>query len=254
MVAHALCHLRDTKGEKVEKNWFVAPFSIVLGNALFKNEFPIRDCRAAAPHASLLRRDGGVSSCWHEQPVYFPTSGVYSLLLSMQDGTPVEVAVVDSEGMLGIPIVLGMNDNPVRAVAQVAGQCIRVQSDRFLAMLHQGTVVDQLVRRFLAISWQTANQTIACNLRHTVKQRTCRWLLSVHDRALSDEFVVTQEMLSGMVGASRPKITAVVGELQKADYIRHQRGRVRVLDRTGLEKTSCECYSVLRKAYAFLTS
>jgi CRP-like cAMP-binding protein len=191
---------------------------------------------------------------WQEQPVYFPTSGVYSLLLSMKEGTLVEVAVVDSEGMLGIPIVLGMNENPVRAVAQVAGQCLRVAPDRFLALLRHGSVLDQLVSRFLAVSWQTANQTIACNLHHTVKERTCRWLLSVHDRALSDEFVVTQEMLSGMVGASRQRITTVVGELQKADYLRHQRGRVRVLDRAGLEKTSCECYRVLRKAYAFLTS
>jgi CRP-like cAMP-binding protein len=191
---------------------------------------------------------------WAEQPVYFPTSGVYSLLLSMEDGTPVEVAVVDSEGMLGIPLVLGMNEAPVRAVAQVAGQCIRVPSDRFLAMIQHGKILDQLVRRFLAVSWQTANQTIACNLRHTVKERTCRWLLSVHDRARSDEFGVTQEMLSGMVGASRQKITAVVGELQKAEFIHHQRGRVRVIDRLGLEKTSCECYRVLRKAYAFLTA
>ena len=150
---------------------------------------------------------------WREQPIYFPTSGVYSLLLSMSDGSlPVEVAVVDSEGMLGIPIVLGMNENPVRAVAQVAGQCIRVPQERFLDRLQHGSMLDRLVRRFLAVSWQTANQTIACNLRHTVKQRTCRWLLSVHDRAPGDEFVVTQEMLSGMVGASRQKITSVVGE------------------------------------------
>jgi CRP-like cAMP-binding protein len=192
---------------------------------------------------------------WPEQPIYFPISGVYSLLLSMVDGTPpVEVAVVDSEGMLGIPIVLGMNENPVRALAQVAGQCIRVPPDRFLKLLHQGSMLDRLVRRFLAVSWQTANQNIACNLHHSVKQRTCRWLLSVHDRALADEFNVTQEMLSGMVGASRQRITAVIGDLEKSGIVRHRRGRVRVLDRSGLEKASCDCYRVLRKAYTFLTA
>lgn len=191
---------------------------------------------------------------WEDQPVYFPTSGVYSLLLPMKDGNPVEVAVVDSEGLLGIPLVLGMDENPVRAVAQVGGECIRIPSDRFLAVLRAGGLLDGLVRRFLAVSWQTANQTIACNLRHTVKERVCRWILSVHDRSAADEFDITQEVLSGMVGASRPKVTVVAGELQAAGYIRYQRGRVKVLDRAGLEGTSCECYRVLRKAYDFLTS
>jgi CRP-like cAMP-binding protein len=192
---------------------------------------------------------------WEQQPVYFPTSGVYSLLLPMKSENPVEVGVVDSEGMLGIPIVLGMAENPVRAVAQAAGSCIRVPAATFLHVLRDGgTVLDSLVRRFLAVSWQTANQTIACNLRHTVRERTARWLLSVHDRNGSDEFEVTQEVLGGMIGASRQKVTVVAGELQSAGTIAYQRGKVRVTDRKGLEAASCECYRVLRKAYDFLTS
>jgi CRP-like cAMP-binding protein len=191
---------------------------------------------------------------WADQPVYFPISGVYSLLLPMKDGNPVEIAVVDSEGMLGIPIVLGMNENPVRAVTQVAGQCLRVPQDKFLSLLRQSEPLDGLVRRFLAVSWQTANQNIACNLRHTVKERTCRWLLSVDDRSTRDEFNVTQEVLAGMVGASRQKITVVIGELETSGFLEHRRGRVRILDRKGLEATSCDCYCVLRKAYLFLTS
>ena len=191
---------------------------------------------------------------WEDQPVYFPMSGVYSLLLTMKDDHPVEVGVVDSEGMLGIPLVLGMNENPVRAVAQVPGKCLRVPNDKFLALLRGSPTLDALVRRFMGVSWQTANQTIACNLRHTVKERACRWLLAVHDRAQVDEFVLTQEMLSGMVGASRQKLTQVIGELQAAGYISHRRGSVRVIHRAGLESASCECYRVLRKAYEFLTS
>ena len=187
-------------------------------------------------------------------PVYFPASGVYSLLLPMKDGTPVEVAVVDSEGMLGIPIVLGMEVDPLRVIAQSHGDCVRVSADRFLSVLRGGGVLDSLVRRFLAVSWQTANQTIACSLRHSVKERTCRWLLAVHDRSQRDEFVVTQEILSGMVGSSRQKVSMVAGELQAAGYISYQRGRVRVLDRAGLEKASCECYRILRRAYQVLTS
>ena len=168
---------------------------------------------------------------WENQPVYFPTSGVYSLLLPMK------------------------TENPVRAVAQVGGACVRVPAECFLKVLRSGnTALDALVRRFLAVSWQTGNQTIACNLRHSVRERTARWLLSVHDRADGDEFEVTQEILSGMVGASRQKVTVVAGELQSAGTITYQRGRMRVLDRPALEAASCECYRVLRKAYDFLTA
>jgi CRP-like cAMP-binding protein len=208
----------------------------------------------AAKLVSFAVRDEVDGLRWSEQPVYFPISGVYSLLLPMKDEAPVEVAVVDSEGMLGIPIVLGMNENPVRAVAQVAGQCLRIPQDKFLVMLRECEPLDLLVRRFLAVSWQTANQTIACNLRHSVKERTCRWLLSVHDRSGRDEFSVTQEMLAGMVGASRQKIIEVVSELEVAGILEHRRGRVRLSDRQALETASCECYRVLRKAYQFLTS
>jgi len=188
------------------------------------------------------------------QPIYFPASAVFSLLLPMKDGIPVEVAVLDSEGLLGIPVVLGMPADPLRAVTQVAGECVRIPADRFLAVMREGGVLDALVHRFLAVSWQTANQTIACNLRHTVKERVARWLLAVLDRSPRDEFDVTQEILSGMVGASRQKVTVVAGELQAAGHISYQRGRVRVLDRAGLEGVSCECYRVLRRAYDFLTS
>ena len=181
-------------------------------------------------------------------PVYFPVSGVFSLLLPMIDGSPVEVAVVDSEGMLGVPVFLGVESNPLRAVTQVAGECVKVSAERFQAVLHGDGVLDALVRRYLAVSLQSAHQNIACNLRHTVQQRLCRWFLSVHDRADGDEFELTQEVLSGVVGASRQKVTVVAGALQTAGHITYQRGRVRVVNRAGLETASCECYRVLKSA------
>jgi len=226
------------------------------GNSLL-DRLPAGDRQRLVEGAKLVTfdvRDEVDGLQWNVQPVYFPISGVYSLLLPMADGSAVEVSVVDSEGMLGIPIVLGMNENPVRAVAQVAGQCLRVQQEKFLEMLRQSDRLDALVRRFLAVSWQTANQNLACNLRHSVKERTCRWLLSVHDRSGREEFTVTQEVLSGMIGASRQKITGVIGELDRSGILQHRRGRIRMMDRKGLEVTSCECYRLLRKAYAFLTS
>lgn len=186
--------------------------------------------------------------------VYFPVCGVYSLLTPMLDGQPVEVAVVDSEGMLGIPVVLGLDTNPLWAVTRVAGECVKVSAERFAAVLREGGVLDQLVRRFLAVSWHVANQNVACNLRHSVRERLCRWLLAIHDRAEADEFELTQELLSQMVGASRQKVTAVAGKLQKDGLITYQRGRVRVVSRHGLEAAGCECYRVLRNAYEILKS
>ncbi|HJZ55806.1 MAG TPA: Crp/Fnr family transcriptional regulator, partial [Gemmataceae bacterium] len=188
------------------------------------------------------------------QPVYFPISGVYSLLLPMRDGEHVEVAVVDSEGMLGVPVVLGIDSHTLQALAQVPGECVRVPPDRFFSVLRNGGMLDSLVRRFLAVSWQTANQNIACALRHTVRHRTCRWLLSVHDRAGTDEFEITREVLAEMVGASRQQVTVVTGRLRTDGLITYQRGRVRVTDRTGLEEASCECYRVLKTAYQVLTT
>ena len=187
------------------------------------------------------------------QPVFFPVSGVYSVLLPMADGQSVEVALVDSEGMLGLPAPLGVDAMPLRAVTQVPGECVRVSADRFRAALHAGGAFDALVRRFLAVSLHAAHQSIACNLRHTVEQRLCRWLSGVYDRSEADEFEITQEVLSGMIGASRQKVTAVAGRLQAAGYIEYQRGRVRVLDRGGLEAAGCECLRVLKGAYEQLT-
>jgi CRP-like cAMP-binding protein len=155
--------------------------------------------------------------------------------------------------MLGLPVVLGVDSSPLRAITQIAGECVRIDPDRFRAVLQSGGHLDGLVRRFLALSLQSAQQNIACNLRHSVEQRLCRWLLSVHDRSPSDEFEITQEIMSQVVGASRQKVTVVAGRLQKAGHITYQRGRVRVLDRPGLEQHSCECSRVLRAAYERLT-
>ena len=187
------------------------------------------------------------------QPVYFPTTAVFSLLLPLRDGHQVEVAVVDGEGLLGIPAVLGVDAQPLRGLVQVGGNGLRVSADRFRTALRECDALDTLVRRFLAVSWQAANQNIACVHRHTVRQRTCRWLLCVHDRSRADEFEITQETLAGMVGASRQKVTVVAGTLQRAGVIRYQRGRMRVSDRPGLEKESCECYRALRAAHELLT-
>jgi CRP-like cAMP-binding protein len=184
-----------------------------------------------------------------EEPIFFPVSGVYSIVLPMKDGEPVEVGVVDSEGMLGIPTILGVEGYSLDAITQIPGECIRISDQRFRRVLFEDATFGVVIRRYLAILLRSAHQNIACNLRHTVRQRLCRWLLSVEVRSETDEIEITQEVLSTMIGASRQKITAVAGSLQKSGLITYQRGKVRILSRTGLEQESCECTKVLKNLY-----
>ena len=182
-------------------------------------------------------------------PVYFPIDSVFSLLLPMQDGRQLEVGIVDHEGLLGIPAVLGLPFNPLRATTQIPGDCLRFAPDRFAESLRDCPTLDGLVRRYIAYGWRSACQNAACNLLHTVEQRMSRWLLMVQDRTRTAEFPLTQEFLSEMLGVSRQTVTVTAGALQAAGLIDYGRGRVRVVDRAGLEATCCECYQALRDAY-----
>jgi CRP-like cAMP-binding protein len=181
--------------------------------------------------------------------VYFPLSSVFCLVLLMEDGKEVETATTGNEGLLGIPLLLGLDFNPLRATTQVAGDCLRLPARPFLAALKQGTALDRLVRNYIAYSWQNNNQAIACNLLHTVTERLCRWLLLTHDRTGADEFDLTQEFLAEMLGASRQTVTVVAGTLQAAGFITYRRGHVRIVRREELEDSCCECYAAMKEFY-----
>ncbi len=112
-----------------------------------------------------------------------------------------------------------------------------------------GTVLDRLLRRYTLYRLRCANQTGACNSMHAAEERMCRWLLMAHDRAGRDEFLITHEFLSELLGIRRQTISIVAGTLQRAGLICYRRGLLRVLDREGLEAASCECYGVMRQLY-----
>jgi len=179
--------------------------------------------------------------------VYFPLSGAMSLILPLGGGETVEIATVGNEGMVGVPVFLGTERSPMRAVCQVAGQALRMRSESFRGSLAEYPDLADMARRFTEGMINQISRTTACNHVHSVQQRMCRWLLMTHDRVGADEFHLTQEFLAQMLGVRRPSVTVAAGLLQKEGLIQYQRGRIRVVDRARLEATSCECYETVRQ-------
>ena len=178
--------------------------------------------------------------------VYFPHSGMVSLLAVMRDGAGVETATVGREGAVNIVAGLGGLISAPRAVMQVAGDVGQIPAPRFRAAVELSPTLRGFVARYHDVHLAIIQQTAGCNALHRVSARLCRWLLQTRDRCESDAVPLTQEFLSEMLGVQRTSITAVARELQDEGLIRYRRGRVDILDRAGLERRACECYETVR--------
>ncbi len=181
--------------------------------------------------------------------VYFPLSGVISLLITLKAGETVEVATTGNEGVVGTSLLLGTERSSFKAVCQVTGQALKMRADAFRRSVEEHPELGALVRRYAQALVDQIAQTTACNHVHSVQARMCRWLLMTHDRVGADEFHLTQEFLAQMLGVRRPSVTVAAGLLQKAGLIRYQRGRIRITDRPGLESGACECYETVRQEF-----
>lgn len=182
--------------------------------------------------------------------VYFPLHGVISLISTLGDGTQVEVATIGNEGLIGLPLVLYANTIPFTAFVQVSGEALRMDAEVFGRLLHEGTgTMNQLLYRYSQALFNQLAQHVVCNRLHRIAHRCARWLLLTHDRVGRDEFPLTHDFLALMLGVRRASVTEVAGRLQKAGLIRYRLGVIRVLDRAGLEATSCECYGVIKQEY-----
>jgi CRP-like cAMP-binding protein len=181
--------------------------------------------------------------------VYFPTTAIVSLLYVMRDGASAEIAIVGNEGVLGISLFMGGETTPSRAVVQSAGYGYRLKARMLKKEFNlAGATLHLLLRYTQALITQMA-QTAVCNRHHTVEQQLCRWLLLSLDRLTSLELEMTQELIANMLGVRREGVTEAAGKLQREGLIRYSRGRIKVLDRKGLERASCECYEVVKKEY-----
>jgi CRP-like cAMP-binding protein len=180
---------------------------------------------------------------------YFPTEGVLSALIIMEDGGAIEVATIGNEGVVGLPVFLGSVTSTNQVIVQVAGAALRVKG----RMLQEQASRDCPLRRVL-LNYQSAflsqvSQGVACNGLHSIHQRCCRWLLMTQDRVNTDEFRLTHEFLAIMLGVRRASVSEVLEPLQEEGLIRNWRGKFRILDRNGLKASSCECYSTVNEVF-----
>jgi CRP-like cAMP-binding protein len=181
--------------------------------------------------------------------VYFPVSAIVSLLYVMENGASAEIAVVGNEGIVGISLFMGGGSTPSRAVVQSAGYGFRLKADMLKDEFNNaGPVLHLLLRYTQALITQMA-QTAVCNRHHSLDQQLCRWLLLSLDRLQGDELVMTQELIANMLGVRREGVTEGALKLQRAGLIRYVRGHITVLNRSGLERRTCECYAVVKKEY-----
>ncbi len=176
--------------------------------------------------------------------VYFIETGVGSLVNTMANGEAAEVGTIGSEGVVGLPLLLGDDRGPTNVYVQVPGSGVRITTALFQRELARSASMRAVMLLYVHAFFNQVAQSAACNQFHSLQQRCCRWLLMTHDRMQSNEFLLTQEFLAMMLGVQRTGVTAAAGALQQAGLIRYKRGAVTILDRRGLETRSCECYRV----------
>jgi CRP-like cAMP-binding protein len=178
--------------------------------------------------------------------VYFPISGVVSMVSEMREGT-VEVGTVGREGMTGLPLVLRAATMPTRAFVQVPGHAYRVRGTNLCTLIREAPNVERLLYRYVLALFDQTAQHAACNRLHALEERCARWLLMTHDRVDGDVVPLKQQFLAEMLGVHRPAVTIAAGALQKAGVIRYTRGKVTVLDREALEEAACACYAIITR-------
>jgi CRP-like cAMP-binding protein len=184
--------------------------------------------------------------------VYFPISGIISMVSQMSEGT-VEVGAVGNEGMTGLPLLLNARTMPSRAFVQVPGHAYRMRDVDLFRAIQDSPRFERLLHRYVLALFDQTAQHAACNRLHALEARCARWLLMTHDRVEGDVLPLKQQFLAEMLGVHRPAVTLAAGALQKAGVIRYSRGKVTVLDRHALERASCACYALItRRAEALL--
>jgi CRP-like cAMP-binding protein len=183
--------------------------------------------------------------------VYFPTSGIVSMVSAMPEGT-VEVGTVGREGMTGIAVVLRGDSMPTRAFVQVEGSALCIGTDALRRAMRGSAALERLLLRYALAMFDHAAQSAACNRLHSLESRCARWLLMTHDRVEQDVLPLKQKFLAEMLGVHRPAVTVAAGALQHAGIIQYTRGKLRVIDRQALERASCDCYETTRRSFEAL--
>lgn len=181
--------------------------------------------------------------------VYFPADSFISLAAPVDSRASLEVGLIGNEGMLGIPLILGISISPLRALVRGSGAALRLDTASFRRELSHSRALQRGLNRYLYALMAQFAQTVACTRFHVLDARLARWLLMTHDRAHSDMFHFTHEFLADMLGVRRVGITKAAGVLQRKKIISYRRGHITILDRSGLEAVSCGCYRAMKETY-----
>lgn len=183
--------------------------------------------------------------------VYFPTDSLVSLLTVVDEHQALEVGMVGREGMLGIPLALGVGNSPVRALVQGTGMALRMTAAHFHKELKQSPLLQREVYRYTYGLMLQITQTAACNRFHQIEARLARWLLMTRDRVRSNQFYLTQDLLGDMLGVRRVGVTQAAVALRQRMLISYSRGEIMIIDGDGLEAAACQCYRVIKDMHEF---
>jgi CRP-like cAMP-binding protein len=178
--------------------------------------------------------------------VYFPDNGIISLLSKVESQKVLEVGIVGNEGVAGLPVVLGVPVSLNRGLVQSTGTAMRMKAAVLQREFREDGALQRLLHRYLHSLLTQISQSAVCNRFHMVDARLARWLLMTHDRVGSDEFELTQEFLSNMLGVRREAVSIAAGAFQKREFVNYSRGHITILDRAGLEATACQCYRIIK--------
>jgi CRP-like cAMP-binding protein len=185
---------------------------------------------------------------------YFPQGAVLSLLTVLENGSAIETANIGREGAFGLFAAMYSRVSFNRCLVQLEGSMVRCPIELLQSEFKRSEHMRDLFVSYSETLLSQVQQTVACNAMHTTEQRICRWLLMMHDRAEGEALPYTHEFLSHMLGTNRKSVTLAAQSLKTAGLISYYRGTIKVLDRPGLEKASCECYAIVRERFdAFLT-
>ena len=185
---------------------------------------------------------------------YFPKGAVLSLLTVLANGAAIETANIGNEGAFGLFAAMYSRTSFNQCLVQLQGGLVRVPIEILRMEFERSDHVRNLLVSYSETQLAQVQQIAACNAKHTIEQKLCRWLLMMHDRAESEELSYTHEFLAHMLGADRKSVTLAAQAMQAAGLIGYQRGKIQIVDRPGLEMASCECYAIVRERFdAFLT-
>jgi CRP-like cAMP-binding protein len=234
---HALAHPHVSDGRKIQ--YRENRILVALPRADFQRLEPHLRQSVLTYKQSLYKTDQRV------REVCFPDSGVCSVMSVMRTGATAEVGTIGNEGMTGVSLFFGDESEPSESMIQVPGAGRFLPAEVFQQEMARKGALQRLIGHYAHALMIQVMQSAACNALHSIERRACKWLLMTHDRVFIDEFKLTHEFLGMMLGVSRPHVSVVAKQLERAGLITYHRGQVTVLNRKGLEAQACECYGIV---------